>query len=259
MRREDKPLSFKSSGLTSPIDFELLWPLPRTIGKHSIPFEWYARKTATAAIPIPIGNTRHTICTTWKKIVPDITKGLNEWVYKKPMLWTSEWAAGKDNEKDICDAITQNLSKSNMKYGGRKLFTVGWKKNVYLQPPVRHLLCSGIGMCGEWYNAFQHFAHCQGVFVDCRCFLVDWRQLKNPRDQQISISQEIHTQIKNPRKTHHRSLLDSLPQGNGAQHHSQLETQAGRRTHLMKAQGAGRKAQGTFLLSNDNGQLTTDN
>jgi hypothetical protein len=30
-------------------------------------------------------------------------------------------------------------------------------------------------MCGDWYMAFQQMAHCQGVFVHRRSFMVEWR------------------------------------------------------------------------------------
>jgi DNA-binding beta-propeller fold protein YncE len=166
VRRKDVTPNFHPSGLTDPIDFELMWPLPHAIGKHTVSFEWFVRSTAGPAIPIPIGPTNHTICTTWKKMVPNLTEDLSNWVYKNPMLWTSEWAAGKNSEKDICDAIIQDLHLSGLKYG-----IDGWS--------VRDILTKGGGMCGGWYVMFQHLAHCQGVFVHRRFYAVDWRQLPN--------------------------------------------------------------------------------
>jgi DNA-binding beta-propeller fold protein YncE len=168
--RKDVTPTFHPSGLTDPIDFKLMWPLPRAIGKHSVSLEWYARSTAGPAVPIPIGSTNHTICTTWKKMLPKSAEGLHNWVYKQPMLWTSEWAAGKNNEKEICDAIIQKLHLSGLKYGGRI-------SSMY--PLVRQVLYDGIGMCGEWYHTFQHFVHCQGVFIHRRFYFVDRRQLTN--------------------------------------------------------------------------------
>jgi hypothetical protein len=38
-------------------------------------------------------------------------------------------------------------------------------------------------MCGGWYQLFQQMAHCQGVFVHRRCFLVDWRRAANGEEQ----------------------------------------------------------------------------
>ena len=42
---------------------------------------------------------------------------------------------------------------------------------------IRDLLLNQGGMCGAWYQTFQQMAQCQGVFVYCRRFLVDWRQM----------------------------------------------------------------------------------
>lgn len=171
VRRKDVTPVFHPNNLTNPIDFELMWPLPHAIGKHTVTMEWYARKIP-ATIPTHFDSTKHTICTTWKKITPvqDKDKHLEDWVYKKPMLWTSEWAAGKTNERDICDAIIKNLHKSGLKYGKRLSKT---------RPYVRRVLDDEIGMCGEWYYTFQHFVHCQGVFVHRRFYYVDWRDLPN--------------------------------------------------------------------------------
>lgn len=158
-------LVFNSSGLTDQIEFELGSPLPNAIGKHRVSLEWYARLNSSEN-KVLIGNTFHTICTTWKTMEPKPSEGLNDWVYKEPMLWTSEWASGKDNEKDICDTIIQKLYLSGLKYG------VGaWD--------VRSVLINGGGMCGGWYKMFPHLAHCQGVYVHSRCYLVDWRTFPN--------------------------------------------------------------------------------
>lgn len=166
VRRKDVALIFHSSGLTDPIDFEFMWPLPNAIGKHSVSLDWYTRKLTSPSIPIAIGPTKHSICTTWKKMAPESDPELNNWVYKQLMLWTTDWAAGKNNEKDICDAIIKNLHLSGLKYG-----IPGWT--------VRDILQGGGGMCGGWYMMFQHLAHCQGVFVHRRCYLVDSRNLPN--------------------------------------------------------------------------------
>jgi hypothetical protein len=81
------------------------------------------------------------------------------------MKWTCEWAAGQDDEKDICDAIIAGSRASHLRYG-EPLRVRG----------VRNFLLNRGGMCGEWYEVFQQMAHCQGVFVHRRAFLVDWRE-----------------------------------------------------------------------------------
>lgn len=152
-------LVFNSSGLTDQIEFELVSPLPNAIGKHRVSFEWYAINGDN--VREIIGNSSHVICTTWRNLNPNPAEGLYEWVYKEPMLWTSEWATLKNNEKDICDAIIQNLHLSGLQYG-----LYNWT--------VRDMLREGGGMCGGWYQMFQHLAHCQGVFVHRRFYGLQW-------------------------------------------------------------------------------------
>jgi len=171
IRRKNVSLTFQPSGLSDKVDFELIWPLPGKIGKHIVNFEWYARRIAGAHIPIDIGSDSHTICTTWKAMDPSKDTTLENWVYKMPILWTSEWAAGKNNEKEICDAIISRLPDSGMKYGVK-----GWDVRDMLNgyqgdPPG--------GMCGGWYKMFQHLAHCQGVFVHRRSYSNNPRPVGN--------------------------------------------------------------------------------
>lgn len=171
IRRKDVSLTFQSGGLSNAVDFELMWPLPGAIGKHTVDFEWYARKMAGANVPIGVGSDAHTICTTWQTMDSSRDSTLNNWVYKKPMLWTSEWAAGKTNEKEICDAIINRLPDSGMKYG-----VGGWDVRTML---IGYLGGPPGGMCGGWYKMFQHMAHCQGVFVHRRCYLNNPRSIGN--------------------------------------------------------------------------------
>ena len=43
------------------------------------------------------------------------------------------------------------------------------------------------GMCGVWYQAFQQMAHCQGVFVYRRRFMVDWRHMPDGEEHWCAI------------------------------------------------------------------------
>jgi len=166
IRRKEFAPSFGPSGLSPQVDFELMWPLPHAIGKHAVSFKWYTRRAAAPSVPTRFDTTQHTLCTTWRPLTPNPSQELETWVYKQPMLWTSEWAAGQNNEQEICDAIMANLYKSGLQYG-----VSGWD--------VRSMLTGAGGMCGGWYKMFPHLAHCQGVFVDKRCYLVDVRSMGN--------------------------------------------------------------------------------
>lgn len=166
---ELQPVSVKqlggSSGATFSRTLELQFarPLPDRIGLHTLQLRWFATWKDTSGIPLQvlIGSTFHTVCTTWRHLVVQEEERLRNWIYTPLALWTSEWCAGLDDEKDICDAIIQNLPRSGLCYG-----IPGWN--------VRYMLLAGGGMCGGWYVLFQQMAACQGVFVEKRTFYIHW-------------------------------------------------------------------------------------
>lgn len=116
---------------------------------------------------------------------------LGDWVYAALMEWTCQWAAWCDDEKAICDAIIQNIGSSGLRYG-------------IPERRVRRMLQHGGGMCSGWYRLFQQLAHCQGVFVHRRCFLVHWRDL--PRGEVLWCALVIRQGgLNQPRPTHPQS------------------------------------------------------
>jgi len=157
------------SGLSDPLEFRLRKRLPNRIGVHDAELRWYARSPAESPYSGQIGNSPHRFYTTWAAMTLNLRQGLQRWTYKPIVEWTCEWASGLDDEKDICDAIMAGLTESNLRYGHR----------VRGEDAVRSFLLNGGGMCGEWYRVFQHMAHCQGVYVHRRAFLVDWRHDAN--------------------------------------------------------------------------------
>jgi hypothetical protein len=42
-------------------------------------------------------------------------------------------------------------------------------------------------MCGDWYMLFQLMAHCQGVFIHRRSFMVEWKCLPNGEEYWCAI------------------------------------------------------------------------
>jgi hypothetical protein len=150
------------TGLSPPVDFVMRSRLPDQVGVHSANLDWYMRNPADSPLSVLLPSTSHRICTTWRSLQVRPADRLENWVYKQLAEWTCEWAAGMDNEKAICDAIVTNLHRSGLRYGVNEWY-------------VREMLLGGGGWCGGWYQFFQQLAHCQGVFVHRRCFLVDWR------------------------------------------------------------------------------------
>lgn len=151
-----------TTGLSPPVDLVMHHRLPDRVGVHRASLDWYVRSPADSPLCILLSPTTHTICTTWRPMQARPADRLDVWVYKQLAEWTCEWAAGLDDEKAICDAISANLPRSGLRYGVDEWY-------------VREMLLGGGGWCGGWYQLFQQLAHCQGVFVHRRCFLVDWR------------------------------------------------------------------------------------
>ena len=100
------------TGFFQPVSFSFADPLPNVIGRHQIAFDWYVLDPADPSQRRPAGNTAHVVCTTWRAMVPNSAQRLLPWAYARLVEWTSQWAAGCDDEKAICDAIINNLASS---------------------------------------------------------------------------------------------------------------------------------------------------
>lgn len=168
IREQEVVLEFNGGGsrggVSDPVEFEFDVPLPDSIGLHEIKLNWYFsphQDNGYSEKRFSMGESRHTVCTTWKRprAVPN---ELEDWSYTVIMEWTSQWAAGKDNEKDICDAIIRKLYSSGLQYG-----VSGWE--------TRGMLLGGGGWCGGWAGMFQAMANSQGVFVYFYFFSLEWR------------------------------------------------------------------------------------
>jgi hypothetical protein len=167
------------TGLSAPQVFRARNGLPNQVGVHAAKLDWYVRFQPVPSHCPPAGTSTHTVATTWRAFVPPAAgeDGLPDWVYAPLMSWTCEWATGQDNELAICDAIIKSLPSSGLRYG------------VWGVPDVREMLLQQNrgAMCGVWYQAFQQMAHCQGVFVYRRRFLVDLRPMPGGEEHWCAI------------------------------------------------------------------------
>ena len=170
-------LTFDSgTALSNPEVFRARQALPNQVGIHTAKLDWYVRSQADPGACVAVGTSTHRICTTWRPMTPDAHQELYRWVYKPLMEWSCGWATGRDDEKDICDALMKGLRSSPLQYG-----------HPLRVRDVRNFLLNQGGMCGEWYCVFQQLAHCQGVFVHRRAFLVDWRVEPNGEERWCAI------------------------------------------------------------------------
>lgn len=172
-------LRFDGHHRSQAVRFRLAAALPDAIGTSRAAWRWYAETDAGRRISL--GRTSHTIYTTWEApgdpsvwqnlkppVDPAAWSGPQPWIYLPIVQWACAWAAGKKTEKAICDAIIARFHESGLKYA------VGYHS-------VREVLLHGGGYCGGFYLLFQALAGSQGVPVERRSMLVDWRPMRGER------------------------------------------------------------------------------
>ena len=171
-------LRFNAKGLSGSYRFTLDARLPSEIGQLHLRWEWHTENENGIRF---LGQTEHEVLLAWKRPVeavhwhshaeraaarPGLLAG--RWMYVPLIQWACTWAAGKNDEKSICDAIIGNVSRSKLKYA-----VAAWT--------VRDMLRLHGGYCGGWYRMFQALAGSQGVAVERRTFLVDWPVVETPQ------------------------------------------------------------------------------
>jgi DNA-binding beta-propeller fold protein YncE len=111
VRRKTVTPNFHVSGLSDPIDFELMWPLPGAVDKPYITLEWYARKVPGAAIPVLVGSESH-------KIYLVLSTPTAPWVAETPWVAALEiacgWAAGAATMDAAATLITEGYNGSGV-------------------------------------------------------------------------------------------------------------------------------------------------
>jgi hypothetical protein len=160
-------LTFDLNGRSDEHQFTIDGIVSADVGTTTLVLDWYVKPTVGAQRSI--GTSVHPLCFTWKPMVPNAAEGLPDWTYDRVVKWTSAFAAGAADDKDVCDRVFAHLHQTGLKYG-----VAGWT-------PRQMILGEG-GMCGGWYQLFQVMMHSQGVFIEKSAFLVDWQTFPGSTD-----------------------------------------------------------------------------
>lgn len=107
VRRKTVNLTFNASGLSNPVDFELMWPLPGTVGKPDVSLDWYARKAPGPSIPAAIGSALHRLYLLCAK--PTLPWG-GELPWVAGLEIACGWAAGAGNADQAAGLIADRYN-----------------------------------------------------------------------------------------------------------------------------------------------------
>ncbi len=104
VRRKTVTPVFLPSGLSQPIDFELMWPLPGAVGRPDVTLDWYARKSPGPSIPVAVGSASH-------RLYLVLGKPTQPWVTETPWVEALKlacgWAAGAADFDSAAGLIAQ--------------------------------------------------------------------------------------------------------------------------------------------------------
>ncbi len=176
VRRKTVNPVFNASGLTKPIDFELMWPLPAAVGKPDVTFDWYARRNPGPSIPVSVGATSH-------RLYLVLAKPTAPWVAELPWIAALEiacgWAAGAATVDDAATRITERYYNcGRVKYDDVNGGT--WYGNgTYALAKMIERLNGGTGLgqkvnCTDSANTVSTFANLVG------CDLWQSKMASNP-------------------------------------------------------------------------------
>jgi hypothetical protein len=110
IRRKTVTPSFGGGGLSSPIEFEFMWPLPGAVGKPDVSIDWYARRANVPSVPCPVGSATH-------RLYLPLATPVAPW---SPPYWVGAfdlacgWAAGATNKDGAAGLITERYNSSGM-------------------------------------------------------------------------------------------------------------------------------------------------
>ncbi|RPJ56474.1 MAG: YncE family protein [Acidobacteria bacterium] len=111
VRYKDVAPTFNANGLSNPIDFELMWPLPASVERADVSIDWYARLTPGPAKTAAIGSAIHRFYIILARPTAPWT---NETPWAAALDLACGWAAGASNVDDATRHITERYNGSGV-------------------------------------------------------------------------------------------------------------------------------------------------
>jgi hypothetical protein len=110
IRRKTVTPSFGASGLSTPIEFEFLWPLPAAAGRPKVSLDWNARRANVPSVPTGVGSATHRLYLPLE--VPVEPWSAPYWVAAFDL--SCGWASGATSLDQAAELITQKYNGSGM-------------------------------------------------------------------------------------------------------------------------------------------------
>jgi len=127
-------------------------PLPNRVQANAFGLTWSARHPGGDVFAV--GMSQHMIYTTYRR--PIVFSRL-----LKPLVeWSTRFAEGLSDDKEICDALIRTLSKTGLRYGG-------------INGTAAEVVRNKGGMCGSMSHFFCHYCGTQGVNVSSYGFTLN--------------------------------------------------------------------------------------
>lgn len=148
VRYKDVAPVFNPSGLSNPLDFELMWPLPGQVQRANVSLDWWARRTPGPSQVAAIGSAVH-------RFYIIVARPTAPWLGETPWIAALDractWASGAASADDAAGLITERYNGSGrVSYDTTSGATMyGWA--TFMLSQMLERLNGGLGL-GEKVN-----------------------------------------------------------------------------------------------------------
>jgi DNA-binding beta-propeller fold protein YncE len=137
--------SFSTSGLSNPIDFDFMWPMPHIVGKPDVTLDWYARRANIPSVPGKFDSTAHRIYVPLRR--PSAPWAAPYWV--EAFELACGWAAGATGLDQAAGLITEHYHNSGMVSYDTNNGATFYGSATFAMSEMIERLNGGIGLGGK--------------------------------------------------------------------------------------------------------------